>query len=188
MANKLRCLGTAGAAAAGKGPPGGVHSGRKCPSRVLGYGWQNEGKQNVCDRRAKDEFRFRVLSFDTALDRFSVGTMAAKKSPKFQIQPFRDSVKVDPQFAETTWSILKNAIGEIHLRNQGKLSFEELYRFIPFRRCPLMCPFGARFKGCRVLATRSHTCSGTRITWCYTSTVTDSMTGSRRPSWAICNR
>ena len=43
-------------------------------------------------------------------------------------QPFRAHVPMDRTVAMRTWSVLANAIDEIHNRNASKLSFEELYR------------------------------------------------------------
>jgi cullin 3 len=47
---------------------------------------------------------------------------------KINIKPFRHQVTMDPNFAENTWLLLKNAIHEIHRKNASNLSFEELYR------------------------------------------------------------
>lgn len=53
--------------------------------------------------------------------------MAGKKT-KITIKPFRHQVTMDPNYAENTWNLLKNAIHEIHKKNASGLSFEELYR------------------------------------------------------------
>eukprot|EP01101_Sappina_pedata_P006463 TRINITY_DN3204_c0_g1_i1.p1 TRINITY_DN3204_c0_g1~~TRINITY_DN3204_c0_g1_i1.p1 ORF type:complete len:755 (-),score=227.71 TRINITY_DN3204_c0_g1_i1:56-2320(-) len=47
---------------------------------------------------------------------------------KLSIKPFRHQVQMDPNYADNTWKLLKNAIHEIHRQNAGGLSFEELYR------------------------------------------------------------
>lgn len=53
--------------------------------------------------------------------------MATKKT-KMIIKPFRNQVQMDPNYADNTWNLLKNAILEIHKQNASGLSFEELYR------------------------------------------------------------
>eukprot|EP00276_Gloeochaete_wittrockiana_P009950 CAMPEP_0184657638 /NCGR_PEP_ID=MMETSP0308-20130426/20785_1 /TAXON_ID=38269 /ORGANISM="Gloeochaete witrockiana, Strain SAG 46.84" /LENGTH=732 /DNA_ID=CAMNT_0027095707 /DNA_START=65 /DNA_END=2263 /DNA_ORIENTATION=- len=53
--------------------------------------------------------------------------MGSKKQ-KFLIAPFKQQVRMDPNYAEKTWSTLKEAIYEIHRHNASGLSFEELYR------------------------------------------------------------
>uniref|UniRef100_A0A7S4HWF0 Cullin family profile domain-containing protein n=1 Tax=Vannella robusta TaxID=1487602 RepID=A0A7S4HWF0_9EUKA len=52
----------------------------------------------------------------------------SKKPTKITIKPFRHTVQMEPQYAETIWSLLQNAIHEIHKKNASGLSFEELYR------------------------------------------------------------
>lgn len=52
--------------------------------------------------------------------------MPNKKS-KVTIKNFRPH-QMDPNYAENTWNLLKNAIHEIHRQNASGLSFEELYR------------------------------------------------------------
>jgi cullin 3 len=47
---------------------------------------------------------------------------------KITIKPFRNQVQMDPNYADNTWKLLKNAIHEIHKQNASGLSFEELYR------------------------------------------------------------
>lgn len=42
--------------------------------------------------------------------------------------PFKHPVSMDPNYAEKTWKVLSDAIGEIHEQNASGLSFEELYR------------------------------------------------------------
>eukprot|EP00741_Cyanophora_paradoxa_P016671 tig00020934_g16100.t1 len=54
--------------------------------------------------------------------------MSTTKKAKFVIAPFKQQVKIDPNFAEKTWATLKEAIGEIFKHNASGLSFEELYR------------------------------------------------------------
>eukprot|EP01118_Nematostelium_gracile_P018644 TRINITY_DN835_c0_g1_i2.p1 TRINITY_DN835_c0_g1~~TRINITY_DN835_c0_g1_i2.p1 ORF type:complete len:640 (+),score=177.01 TRINITY_DN835_c0_g1_i2:139-2058(+) len=49
------------------------------------------------------------------------------KKPKITIKPFRQ-VQMDPDYANKTWKLLKEAIHEIHKQNASGLSFEELYR------------------------------------------------------------
>eukprot|EP01122_Echinamoeba_exundans_P003081 TRINITY_DN1322_c0_g1_i3.p1 TRINITY_DN1322_c0_g1~~TRINITY_DN1322_c0_g1_i3.p1 ORF type:complete len:767 (-),score=234.76 TRINITY_DN1322_c0_g1_i3:63-2363(-) len=51
-----------------------------------------------------------------------------KPKTKITIKPFRHQVQMDPNYAENTWSLLRNAIHEIHKKNASGLSFEELYR------------------------------------------------------------
>jgi len=46
----------------------------------------------------------------------------------FRIEPFKHKVEMDPQYADKTWKILRDAIHEITNRNASGLSFEELYR------------------------------------------------------------
>ncbi|KAH3761929.1 cullin C [Pelomyxa schiedti] len=55
------------------------------------------------------------------------GAGVAKK-PAINIKPFRTQVQMDPNYAEKTWTLLRNAICEIHKQNASCLSFEELYR------------------------------------------------------------
>eukprot|EP00211_Chloroparvula_japonica_P003508 CAMPEP_0119129346 /NCGR_PEP_ID=MMETSP1310-20130426/7131_1 /TAXON_ID=464262 /ORGANISM="Genus nov. species nov., Strain RCC2339" /LENGTH=722 /DNA_ID=CAMNT_0007119765 /DNA_START=99 /DNA_END=2264 /DNA_ORIENTATION=+ len=50
------------------------------------------------------------------------------KKGKIVIKPFRNQAQMDRNYAENTWSLLKNAIHEIHRQNASGLSFEELYR------------------------------------------------------------
>jgi len=50
------------------------------------------------------------------------------KKQKYLIAPFKQQVRMDPNYAETTWATLKEAIHEIHRHNASGLSFEELYR------------------------------------------------------------
>eukprot|EP00029_Vermamoeba_vermiformis_P007606 TRINITY_DN3335_c0_g1_i1.p1 TRINITY_DN3335_c0_g1~~TRINITY_DN3335_c0_g1_i1.p1 ORF type:complete len:736 (+),score=314.22 TRINITY_DN3335_c0_g1_i1:44-2251(+) len=50
------------------------------------------------------------------------------KKQKIHIKPFRHQGQMDPNYADTTWALLKNAIYEIHKKNASGLSFEELYR------------------------------------------------------------
>lgn len=53
----------------------------------------------------------------------------SKSKTKISIKPFRThQVQMDPNYAENTWNLLKNAIHEIHKKNASGLSFEELYR------------------------------------------------------------
>eukprot|EP01087_Luapelamoeba_hula_P024188 TRINITY_DN9114_c0_g2_i1.p1 TRINITY_DN9114_c0_g2~~TRINITY_DN9114_c0_g2_i1.p1 ORF type:complete len:736 (+),score=148.71 TRINITY_DN9114_c0_g2_i1:156-2363(+) len=52
----------------------------------------------------------------------------SNKKPKITIKPFRHQVQMDPNYAETTWKLLRGAINEIHKQNASGLSFEELYR------------------------------------------------------------
>eukprot|EP01127_Copromyxa_protea_P005350 TRINITY_DN15293_c0_g1_i1.p1 TRINITY_DN15293_c0_g1~~TRINITY_DN15293_c0_g1_i1.p1 ORF type:complete len:736 (-),score=141.66 TRINITY_DN15293_c0_g1_i1:66-2273(-) len=52
----------------------------------------------------------------------------SNKKPKITIKPFRHQVTMDPNYAENTWNLLRNAIHEIHKKNASGLSFEELYR------------------------------------------------------------
>lgn len=51
-----------------------------------------------------------------------------KPKTKITIKPFRHQVQMDPNYAENTWNLLRNAIHEIHKKNASGLSFEELYR------------------------------------------------------------
>jgi hypothetical protein len=44
------------------------------------------------------------------------------------IEPFRTTVRTDPQFAGNTWKTLENAICEIFNGDASHLSFESLYR------------------------------------------------------------
>jgi cullin 3 len=53
--------------------------------------------------------------------------MSAKKS-RVSIKPSSSYVQMDPNYAENTWNLLKNAIHEIQRKNASGLSFEELYR------------------------------------------------------------
>lgn len=53
---------------------------------------------------------------------------AQKPKAKITIKPFRHQVQMDPNYAENTWNLLRNAIHEIHKKNASGLSFEELYR------------------------------------------------------------
>eukprot|EP01105_Mastigella_eilhardi_P010313 TRINITY_DN2407_c0_g2_i1.p1 TRINITY_DN2407_c0_g2~~TRINITY_DN2407_c0_g2_i1.p1 ORF type:complete len:748 (+),score=248.08 TRINITY_DN2407_c0_g2_i1:140-2383(+) len=52
----------------------------------------------------------------------------ASKKPTITIKAFRSQVPMDPNYADKTWKLLKNAICEIHKQNASGLSFEELYR------------------------------------------------------------
>lgn len=54
----------------------------------------------------------------------------SNKKPKITIKPFRHQVTMDPNYAENTWNLLRNAIHEIHKKNASGLSFEELYRCV----------------------------------------------------------
>ena len=49
------------------------------------------------------------------------------KKGKITIKNIRQH-QMDPNYAENTWNLLKNAIHEIHRQNASGLSFEELYR------------------------------------------------------------
>mmetsp|Transcript_42504 Transcript_42504/g.51594 ORF Transcript_42504/g.51594 Transcript_42504/m.51594 type:complete len:740 (-) Transcript_42504:312-2531(-) len=51
-----------------------------------------------------------------------------KKKSRFRIEPFKNKVDLDPQYADRTWKILEDAIHEIHNHNAFGLSFEQLYR------------------------------------------------------------
>eukprot|EP00184_Porphyridium_aerugineum_P006505 CAMPEP_0184695378 /NCGR_PEP_ID=MMETSP0313-20130426/3022_1 /TAXON_ID=2792 /ORGANISM="Porphyridium aerugineum, Strain SAG 1380-2" /LENGTH=823 /DNA_ID=CAMNT_0027153815 /DNA_START=274 /DNA_END=2745 /DNA_ORIENTATION=- len=55
--------------------------------------------------------------------------MPPPAKPKFTIQGFKQSMSPGEDYAEKTWKILQNAIGEIFARNTGNLSYEELYRY-----------------------------------------------------------
>ena len=81
-----------------------------------------------------------------------------KKSAKITIKPFRHTVQMEPQYAETIWKLLQNAIQQIHMKNASGLSFEELYRFVLQENPPSPCG-------------RSLTDSApeTRTTWSFTS-------------------
>lgn len=45
-----------------------------------------------------------------------------------KIEPFKHPISMDPNYADTTWKVLRDAIHEIHHENASGLSFEELYR------------------------------------------------------------
>eukprot|EP00303_Exanthemachrysis_gayraliae_P000646 CAMPEP_0206009892 /NCGR_PEP_ID=MMETSP1464-20131121/10557_1 /ASSEMBLY_ACC=CAM_ASM_001124 /TAXON_ID=119497 /ORGANISM="Exanthemachrysis gayraliae, Strain RCC1523" /LENGTH=316 /DNA_ID=CAMNT_0053383497 /DNA_START=43 /DNA_END=989 /DNA_ORIENTATION=+ len=47
---------------------------------------------------------------------------------KFEIKPFRQAVAVDDDYVRRTWTVLRDAIGQIFAHNASNLSFEELYR------------------------------------------------------------
>lgn len=63
------------------------------------------------------------------LQPLSAFNMARRPQSGFVIAPFRQPVQLDPHFADTTWTTLKNAIVEINNRNTSHLSFEQLYRY-----------------------------------------------------------
>ncbi|GMH33867.1 hypothetical protein BSKO_01701 [Bryopsis sp. KO-2023] len=47
---------------------------------------------------------------------------------KIMIEPFRHTVQMTKDYADTTWKVLEEAIHKIQNHNASKLSFEELYR------------------------------------------------------------
>jgi hypothetical protein len=76
------------------------------------------------------------------------GSSAPKKKSIFRgIEPFKNKVEIDPEYADKTWKKLEDAIDEIHnLNNAYGLSFEELYRCVTADLCQLPTP--PRFNGC----------------------------------------
>eukprot|EP00008_Paramoeba_atlantica_P011504 CAMPEP_0201479186 /NCGR_PEP_ID=MMETSP0151_2-20130828/3901_1 /ASSEMBLY_ACC=CAM_ASM_000257 /TAXON_ID=200890 /ORGANISM="Paramoeba atlantica, Strain 621/1 / CCAP 1560/9" /LENGTH=735 /DNA_ID=CAMNT_0047860551 /DNA_START=30 /DNA_END=2237 /DNA_ORIENTATION=- len=50
------------------------------------------------------------------------------KKGKLTTKAFRNQIQMDPNYADNTWRLLKNAIHEIHKQNASGLSYEELYR------------------------------------------------------------
>lgn len=55
--------------------------------------------------------------------------MSRRGSNRFVISSFPQPTQLEPDFAKTTWSRLRDAISEINNRNTSNLSFEQLYRF-----------------------------------------------------------
>ena len=51
-----------------------------------------------------------------------------KKGVTFKVEPLKQKVAVDPDYAEKAWAVLEDAINRINQRETSQLSFEELYR------------------------------------------------------------
>jgi cullin 3 len=71
--------------------------------------------------------------------------MSNQKKRNFQIEAFKHRVVVDPKYADKTWKVLEHAIREIYNHNASGLSFEELYRFVPFLSFLLLYNFHVFF-------------------------------------------
>jgi cullin 3 len=57
--------------------------------------------------------------------------MNSQRRKNFKIEAFKHKVELDPKYADRTWKVLEHAIHEIYNNNASRLSFEELYRFVP---------------------------------------------------------
>lgn len=87
-------------------------------------------------RKASDTEKFSLGASRTGINS-RTGNMirrrnsSGKRGLKFNIAPppFRHAIAVDSNYAERTWSTLREAILEINRRNTSDLSFEELYRY-----------------------------------------------------------
>lgn len=54
--------------------------------------------------------------------------MGSKRGATFKIEPLKQKVALDPEYANKTWAVLEDAIDRINKHNASGLSFEELYR------------------------------------------------------------
>lgn len=75
----------------------------------------------LCSSRAVERVR-------RTRPRGSFGCLVAERGRALFSTFFHECPCQDPAWAQRTWQILRDAIGEIHRKNASHLSFEELYR------------------------------------------------------------